>query len=213
VFRKLAILAEKDVRWPKIPAENHPDFIYYVMLASARQAFEDKIQITRPKTEICNLETSIHVLEEETIDKVNGMAPEPLQELEKFTDRMTKKYRVKKLDFDKMSKTDQKTLTELYEKTQPYFPLMNLVNDYEIIKLLTKASQLIYESDKNDIITYGGDFESVGKTLMEKANSGTYGEPMKKAHAIMRVIDKRIPCDDDKQAEIMLKKMDKSGKK
>lgn len=213
VLRKFAMLAEKDVRWPEIPAENHPDFIYYVMLASARQAFGDNIETTMLETGSCNLETSIHILEQEAIDKVNAMDSGPLQELQKFTDRMTIKYKAKQLDIYKMSKVDQKTLNELSEKNQPYFRLMTLVHDYEIIKLLAKASHLIYESDRSDIITYGGDIESMGKTIMEKANSGAYGELMKKAHAIMRVINDKIPCDDQKETETMLRKLGKSDQK
>ena len=102
-------------------------------------------------------------------------------------------------------------LSNLSEKNQPFVRLAALVQDYELVKLLGRASRLIYESDKNDVVASGGNFEAMGRTLAEKADKGAYGEPMKKALALMRVIDKRIPCDDVRQAEALRRKMMKSG--
>jgi hypothetical protein len=209
-FRKFVILAEKDVRWPEIPPQNSPDYDPYVVLGVARSMLSDMVEISEgTKYDQCTLEASIQVMEQEVIDRVNSMDGKPVFELQMLKERLEKKYKTKALDIQKMSKSDQKALRTSLERIEPIQRLYSLEKDYEILKALAKASQLIYDMDKEDIHTYGAAPDKIGTTLFTKANAGEYGELMKSAHAVMRVVDKRIPCDD----ALALERIKDAGKK
>lgn len=195
-FRRFVILAEKDVKWPEIPPQNSPDYDPYVVLGVARAMFSDKMEISETKYEQCTLEASIQVMEQEVIDKSNGMDVTPLNAKKALIVKLEKKYKMRPLDYKKMSKSDQKEIQVAEANLEPIRRILILAKDYEILKTLTKASQLIYDMDKEDIHMYGAASDKIGTTLFTKANAGEYGELMKNAHAVMRVIDKKIPCDD-----------------
>ncbi|MBI3810843.1 MAG: hypothetical protein HY283_01360 [Nitrospirae bacterium] len=197
-FRKFAILAEKDVRFPEIPPSDHPDFIAYIMLTSARQIFQGKVEISEVKFDQCNLEAAIQTMEQDVIDRVNAKDNTALNELLGLQSMLERKYKTKDLDPQKISEADQKALKKAIENNEPMQRLINLAKDYEILKVLVKASQLIYDMDKEDILTYGADAKKIGSTLMTKANAGKYGDMVKRAHAVMLVMDKKIPSDDAK---------------
>lgn len=195
-FRRFVILAEKDVKWPEIPPDNSPDFVPYVLLNGAREHLGDKVEISGMKNDQCTLEASIQVMEQEVIDKVNSMDTKPIYEFNMLSERMRNKYKMKSLDLQKMSKSDQEAMWSSSEKVQSIIRLRSLAKDFEILKALTKASQLIYDMDKQDILTYGATSDKIGTTLYKKANAGEYGEQIKVAHAFMRVMDKKLPCED-----------------
>ena len=194
-FRKFVILAEKDVRWPEIPTMDHPDLVPYAVLASAREHLGEKVEISEAKYDQCTLEASIQVMEQEVIDKFNAMDTTPIFEMQTLKARLAKKYKTKTLDFQKMSETDQKAMGETLDRVEPISRQITLAKDYEILKALAKASQLIYDMDKEDILTYGPVPDKIGTTLFTKANAGEYGEIIQSAHTVMRVMDTRIPCD------------------
>jgi hypothetical protein len=206
-FRTFVILAEKDVKWPEIPPSNHPDFIPYTMLVSARQFLQDKVKVSGTRFDQCNLEASIQVMEQEMIDRLNAMDSAPINELNALQSRLQKKYKTKDLDPKRMSEPDRKAMVAAVEKIEPMQRLINLAKDYEILKALAKASQLIYDADKEDILTFGADPTKIGTTLTTKANAGQYGDLIKHAHAVMRVIDKKIPCEDALDIEKMADKV------
>lgn len=196
-FKKFVILAEKDVRWPEIPSSDHPDFVPYALLESARQFLQDKVEITEGSIyDKCCLESSIQIMEQEVIDKINSMDAAPISEFNDLYSKLVKKYKMQGLDPNEMTKEDVIAFQTALEKIEPIKKLMTLVKDYEILKLLVKASHLIYEHDKEDILILGADSDKIGTTILDKTNSGQYGEAMRDAHAFMRVMNNRIPCDD-----------------
>ncbi len=211
VLRRLAILAEKDVRWPEVPNEDHPDFIYYVILSIARERLYNLVDISTSESIMCSVESAINIIEQEAIDKISRMDDSHLKKFSALTDRLLVKYNVKVLDYEKLSIEDRQSVSGAAESAQPYIRMVNLLRDYEILKLLSKASEMVYQSDRNDIIIYGGDYDSVGKSINEKAIiANSYGESLKTAIAILRVIDKRIPSEDAKDIK---KLADELGKK
>lgn len=199
LFRKLVILAEKDVKWSEIPSSDHPDFNAYVALNLARGILKDKVSIEqKTKFDQCNLEAAIHVLEQEVVEKVEKLDLAPVRDMNSLVERLLKKYKMKSLDLNKLSNTDKRDFSAALENVQPIYRLHDLVCDYEIIKALAKASEFIYDFDKNDILTYGADADKIGTTIMNKANAGEFGDIFKDAHAILRAIDKQMPCEDAK---------------
>ena len=206
-FRKFVILAEKDARWPEILPSNHPDFIPYTMLVSARQFLAARVTVSETKSAQCNLEAAIQVMEQDVIDRINAMDRTPINELNALQSRLQKTYKTKDLDPKNMSEQDRKAMAAALQKIEPMQRLMNLATDYEILKALAKASELIYDMDKEDILTFGADATKIGTTLTTKANAGQYGDVIKHAHAIMRVIDKRIPSEDALAIEKMAEKV------
>jgi hypothetical protein len=145
-------------------------------------------------------------MEQEVIDKVNAMDNAPIIELNELRSKLEKKYKTKDLDIKTMSNPDREALRMTIEKIEPMQRLLTLAKDYEILKALAKASQLIYDLDKEDILTFGTDASKIGTTLTTKANAGQYGLIIKYAHAIMRVVDKKIPSQDALDIEKMADK-------
>jgi hypothetical protein len=68
------------------------------------------------------------------------------------------------------------------------------MHDLERIKLMARASVIIYEADKQDVMFSGGRMESTGNTLAERVKTNTFDEQTQFALSMWRKINEKIPA-------------------
>jgi len=194
VLEKMVMVADREYRWQDPPNEDNPDFIIYSALQLLRLTIEDK-DISSPTSSGCTLEYALDSLEHEVISKINAGSAR-LEWAGKEFESILAKYRMKKLDRSRLSKTDLEKVNELVNDViKPMQRHGIFFMDIEHIKLMARASEIIYESDKQDIAFGGGDIEAIGKTIQRRKNNNEFDKSTQIAIGLWRRINEKIPSE------------------
>lgn len=194
VIERMVMISDRDYRWQEQPEEKDPDFIVYSALQLLRFTNKDS-NITTPASPVCTLEYALHSLETEAIDKLNNGNTRLEAAIKQFKSILAK-YGMEKLDRSRLSKKDLDTVNELINGViSPMQRHGDFIKDIENIKLMARASDIAYESNKQDIAFSGGDISAIGATIQRRNKSNEFTENMQIAMGLWAKIYEKIPAD------------------
>jgi hypothetical protein len=191
VIEKMTMIADRANRWNDHPAEDDPDFIVYSALQLLRVAVK-KNNITVPSTQSCTLDYALHLIENEGIEKLNAI--KGLDSVVSSIKAILAKYGMDKIDRSRLSKADLEKINELETNIlNPAERLRSFITDIENIKLMSKASEIMYEANKQDIALGGGDIDAIGKTIQRKSKNKEYDDDLILAIGFWTMINEKMP--------------------
>ncbi len=194
VIEKMVMIADRDYRWQKQPKEKDPDFIIYSAIQLLRFTIK-KNNITVPSSAVCTLEYALHSLETEAIDRLNSRNAQLESAIRQFKSILAK-YGMEKLDRTRLSTKDLEAVNNLINDViRPIQRHRNFIRDIENIKLMARASDITYESNKQDIAFSGGDISAIGATIQRRNKNNEFSENMQVALGLWVKINEKIPAD------------------
>ncbi len=191
VIEKMTMIADREYRWNDHPAENDPDFIVYSALQLLRFTVK-KNDITVPAVQSCTLDYALHLVENEGIEKLNAI--KGLDSVVSSIKAILAKYGMEKIDRSRLSKADLEKINELETNIlNPAERLRSFIKDVEDIKLMSRASEIMYEANKQDIAFGGGDIDAIGKTIQRKSKNKEYDDDVILAIGLWTMINEKMP--------------------
>jgi hypothetical protein len=191
VIEKMTMIADREYRWNDHPAESDPDFIIYSALQLLRFTVKQD-DITVPTVQSCTLDYALHLIENEAIEKLNSI--KGLDSAISSIKSILAKYGMEKLDRSRLSKADLEKINELENNIlNPAERHRSFIKDLENIKLMARASEIMYEANKQDIAFGGGDLDAIGKTIQRKSKNKEFDEDIQLAIGFWTMINKKIP--------------------
>lgn len=153
------------------PAEKSPQYYYFGLLVGLRlldesAEYKAKDSVSTPKVRSeCSLEVALHTIEMESVERINGMnLSSDLTQLSAIKNRSPKTANGA-IDRELMRYEDRAALERLERRLAPAFREHQFVADLEILKGLTRISELKYQHQKKDAVDSGGDIKAVGQSL------------------------------------------------
>lgn len=194
VIEKLVIVADQEYRWHKIPNEDDPDYVYHAIIQLLRMLA--KVENTSESdTSVCSLNLAIHSLENEPMSRLH----EGINQIDYFNselDAILAKYGMTELDKSKLKSQDLEHVNGLINNiVLPLQVPRQFVADIENIKLMARASRIMYEENKQDIAFSGGDTKAIGMSLQRKMENGELDNNTQTAIGLWTKINEKIPCD------------------
>ncbi|MEM5537541.1 hypothetical protein WNY58_14220 [Neptuniibacter pectenicola] len=194
VMERMVMIADRDYRWQEQPEEKDPDFIIYSAIQLLRFTVKD-VNINAPTSSMCTLEYALHSLETEAIDKLNSGNAQLETAIKQFRSILAK-YGMEKLDRSRLSKKELETVNDLMNGViRPMQRHGDFIKDIENIKLMARASDITYESNKQDIAFSGGDISAIGATIQRRNKNNEFTENMQIALGLWIKINEKIPAD------------------
>lgn len=191
VIEKMTMIADRDYRWNDQPKENDPDFIIYSNLQLLRFMIKNN-ELKVPTIQSCTLEYALTLIESEAFEKLNSI--KGLDSVTASIQSILVKYGMKTLDRSRLSKADLEKINEIENNIlNPAERHRVFIKDLEHIKLMAKASEIMYEANKQDIAFGGGDTDTIGKTIQRKSKNGEFDEDTQLAIGLWTMINEKIP--------------------
>jgi hypothetical protein len=171
LIRRMVEVADHDQRWGEIIDKTHPDFelqqVIEAFRALAQVEPEWKPEIAAPKDGFCTVEWAIYKYEKPPLDH---MASLHLDTAVGQLKDIAARNHMEHIDREKLSAADKELFDHIVQTAiQPGTADEQFAEDLENIRLMARLSGLRYESAKQDILYYGGDFNVMDRTLSEKA--------------------------------------------
>jgi hypothetical protein len=194
VLLSLAQAADRAYRWREEASEGDPSFIYHSILGALRDLPDFKnIAPTTPSGSACNLEWALHLMETPAVKQAQVLASK-LDSIADDLERLGKKYKAKPLDPAKMSPPDAAIFHRARREMAPYRNVRDFIANLEIIKSLAKASEIIYSSDRQDVLDSGGDIDAIGQTVLRKVEMKQFDSRTHVSIGTWRLINQKIPA-------------------
>lgn len=194
VIQEMVMIADRDYRYGEQTEENGFDLIVHSALLFLRSQINDNY-ISTPASSECTLEYALHSIEKEAIDNLNS-GNERLENAMKNYKNILEKYGIEELDRALLSKDDLDTVNKLtYEIFIPMQRHVDFIKDIENIKLMARASDISYESNKQDIAFSGGDISAIGATIQRRNKNNEFSDKMQFAIGLWTKINEKIPPD------------------
>ena len=190
-------------RWGTEPKGDNEEAAAWGLFVVARAMMNNKLTVTQPKP-TCSIQTAIALLENDYIERLNKLRlQEPLDELR----QLSQKYKVHPIARDSMSPADQETYDRITRLMSPAQQLQDAIYNYETLKVLATASELLYGWDKSDVIESAGDTSAVGRSATAFVRGKDPSEPLVIAIGVLRLLNERIPSEQVKQFEELNRRM------
>lgn len=188
VIKNLLRVNDDFYKWYKIPSQNEPDAIYFLISGLLDQKLQSQSKLIVPNN-VCNLNYAISDIEVEQVNKLNQLNyVSAIQRLQAIKN----KYQ----DLSQISPEDKDEVKNLINNViDPAHKLYDYIYSIEHIKRMANISKIMYESYMTDILYYGGDINSLGKTLDEKVNNGDLNKDDDFMIHLWIYIDEKIPSD------------------
>jgi len=205
VIENLIRVDDEYYRWNKIPNQNDPDAIYFLISVVLEQRFKTQSKLTVPK-DICSLNYAISDIEAEQVNKLNQLnvdaAIQRLQEIKN-------KYQ----DISQINTEDKSEVRNLLINViEPAKKISSYIQDIENIKRMANISKIMYESYMTDILYSGGNINSLGKTLDDKVNNGNLDKDDDYMIRLWIYIDDKIPSQMIQDIKLYQSKVKNSPK-
>jgi hypothetical protein len=192
VIEQMVMMADREYRWKDHPSENDGQaFTIYSALQLLKLSIE-KNNITVPDGESCILDYALHMIEKEGIEKLAAI--KGVLSVGSSIQAILDKYGMEKLDRSRLSKADLDKINELETNVlQPAERLRSFIKDLENIKLMARASEIMYEANKQDIAFGGGNIDAIGMTIQKKSIDKEFDEDMQLTIGLWTMINDKIP--------------------
>lgn len=214
-FEKLTKLAYQNYRFGEVYDKNdsnYPIQMYINYLREMSKKFPidyDKVKLLQEQQ--CSLNYALDKFEQEGINKIDSIVASPaLRQLQE----LKKKYNLERIDASKLSESDKIYYQQIEDSyIIPLLKAYKLVDDIENIKLLSIASDIVYQSLKDDLNFSGGNSNSYGENLKRIKSGQDISEKMKVALDVLEIVDKNYPSAIAKQQAELAKYASEAQKK
>ena len=188
-------LADAEYRWGATPAEGSAEYTPYVFLLALRIMWHDKNAFVEPAPTPCSLDYALAKLQEEPTAKLNTMDPQ-IQRAAAWINQVRAKYNIKQqLDESKLSKGELATLQKYRaEVLDPGNRAANYARDLDNLRVMARASEVLYDSDRKDATIAAGDASVIGTTIQRRGDAGEFDDQMKQALGVWRKLNEQIPA-------------------
>jgi hypothetical protein len=201
---KMAQIADKNYRWQEMVLdEKDPDYFLQLMLSGFSTAKEkanikfdniDTAALDNKKFK-CSLDAAITLLMKEPAEKINNYYNQNGgKKAEEELEALALKYG-KPIEESKLSGTDKEIYITAKSAFTPIIDARNFLESLENIKILAHASDMLYQENKQDALSGGGDFNNLGKSLKEKYDAGALNKVTVIALNVWDRINEKIPAD------------------
>jgi hypothetical protein len=167
VIRDFFLVAQKDYLGSPAPKEGANDYLPYAFLAVMAVASDDpqiqKDLVTIPAGTGCIMETALHEIEQESLDKLSRL---PIAQANKEIKAIQARNGGGKVDRDKLNSADREILDRLQRNAfVPANREKSFITNLESLKLLARSAALKFESGKKDAVDSGGDINAIGNSI------------------------------------------------
>jgi len=202
VIKQFVLIADRNYRYGEEIQEGHSDYVYQAVLLYWRvmaSGFPSSEQhpISIPDEKACSMIFALHSIEKEPIQRIDSM------DLKLFVKLQTiaKKNGMVKIEPAKLPEADREVYDRIMENAVwPFERAQQFMDDMENIKVMARASEIIYISDKRDLEISGGDGSRLGTTIVEMINKKEFDQRTQAAIGIWRGLNEKIPSDVTKNA-------------
>jgi hypothetical protein len=187
-------LADQEYRWRTTPSEGTPDSKPYGFLVMLRMLWKGST-IGPPEGPPCSLNAALAKLQAEPLEKLNKYAPQ-LDKGLAWVKQTNAKYKLAKIDEEKYSPAERDQLnTFRREVLYPASIASTYLEDLQNVRVMAKAADSVYESDRADAAIAGGDADVVGATIRRRTDAGEFDENTQVAIGVWRLVNEQIPSD------------------
>lgn len=202
VIKQFVLIADRNYRYGEEIQEGHSDYVYQAVLLYWRvmaSGFPSSEQhpISIPDEKACSMIFALHSIEKEPIQRIDSI------DLKLFVKLQTiaKKNGMVKIEPAKLPEADREVYDRIMENAVwPFERAQQFMDDMENIKVMARASEIIYISDKRDLEISGGDGSRLGTTIVEMINKKEFDQRTQAAIGIWRGLNEKIPSDVTKNA-------------
>jgi hypothetical protein len=195
VMDHLIKLADKEYRWyDTFVADDNPDKVYSDFISVLPLLINQgkDSDINAPVNAICTADVALYRLEIEARDKIDNMCKtENCANVETVLKEMTQRYNVQRIDTTKLSPADKATFDDINKRV--IFPIQHeqrFINQMEAIRLLNAASELMYQTGRDDLKS--GDLAKVGSTLKSKLDNNQLDQHLVMAIGSWNIVQQKI---------------------
>jgi hypothetical protein len=215
VLLQLVQVSDKNYRYQDEVPKGRSDYVYQEILRLFRTIEKDhprKQEVSSPAGEGCSLDRALYSVEEQGLAVVNSMDLRPASDT---LHQLQQRYKTEQIERSELSDADRATYDKVLQTLiYPYQRALQFVGDLEDIRILARASQLIYENDKRDLDLSGGDASKVGATTADFVSKAHPDELTILALALLRdKIDKDLPSQAAIDLKMQAKVAEEANKK
>ena len=194
VLRRMAMVADQNFRWQSTPDEKHVDFPIWGALVVLRTAIPN-IEITAVDGDTCSLDMALRAIESEGIAKLEKFDSPSVTRAVEEVNAIARRNKQSLLDTDKLPAADRLRANELINNViEPFRRVWQFAMDLERIRLMARASQLIYTTSKSEVGLSGGDVDAIGSTIRERVERKEIAEPTAIAVSLWYKLNSAIPA-------------------
>lgn len=191
VLAKLAELVLLDYQRDQQPEEKDPDYQIFWMFQSLKKTLVN-VDVSVPAESRCSLEYALHSVEAQAIDLI-AQSKRDVEQTAASVRKLQLQYGMEILDTSMLSASDRQQVLEMRNKQAPLLRGHDFIKSVEALKILARASEVMYTADKQDIAFSRGDENSIGKTLQRQADDGTLNQNTQMSIGYWVAIDQIMP--------------------
>jgi hypothetical protein len=196
VIQHLTQIADMNYRWQQsIDDEKDPQYILQQVLSLWRiteNGHKQKIRVTEPDVTKCSLVYALHRVEEEPLRKLSRM---DLTQASATFEKLAARYG-RPIDRDKLAEGDRNAFDDVMNNVmQPAARERKFIHDMEYIKIMARASAILYDANSREVAFGGGSTEAIGVTIQDKIKAKEYDDLTIFAFGVWRIVNEKVPAD------------------
>ena len=192
---------DANIRWGTEPKQGTTEYKEWALFMLTRMGLDKEIRITAPEKQ-CSIQTAIARLEDEPMKEFNKI---PLNQAFSQLSQLAEKYNERPIDPATLSTGDKRVYDSAIMVVAPGEKFRDGVMEYETLKILATASDLIHQWDLQDVIDTAGDAAAVGRTVAKFENDKSSPETLKVAFEVWRKLNDIVPSDVGKMVRELSK--------
>jgi len=195
VILQQAKMSDAEFRWGDTPKEGTPEYVPYAVLVLLREMWKDSNnEFQPPQSSVCSMDFAISRMTDDPVEAAEKLNPQ-LEQLKAWSTQMLSKYRVKTLDESRLTREEAATLRKYQvEVLLPLKRAMNRFHDIANLRVMAKAADVVYDSDRRDTAIAAGDMNLIGTSLQRRIDAGEFDERDRLAFGLWRKINEKIPA-------------------
>jgi len=203
VIKQFVLIADRNYRYGEEIQEGHSDYVYqatllYWRVMASGLPISEQHPVSIPDEKTCSMIFALHSIEKEPIQRIDSL--DLKKDLEKMR-AIVKKNGMVRIEPEKLPKVDREVYDRIMENAVwPFERAQQFMDDMENIKVMARASEIIYMSEKRDLEISGGDGSRLGTTIEEMIRRKEFDQRTQAAIGIWRGLNEKIPSDVTKNA-------------
>lgn len=214
VIKRLVQIADQNYRFGTVVPEGHSDYLYQstidLLRGIADGLAKDQHQFTKPSTSVCSMDLALYLVESEAVKKAASIDLVP--ELERMQ-AIAKKNGMIKIDREKLSKIDRDSYDRIMiDRILPFQRAQQFMDDLENIRVMARASEIIFTNDKRDLEISGGDGAKLGATTADRVKKNEYDLRTQASLGLWYSLNEKIPSKAATEAAQLSKILNQTQK-
>lgn len=172
------------------PQNGDPDFFYFGLLVFMRESFPDTEITTPTALSPCTWNNVMAMEEHAAVQRLNAGQSLVLEQTQ-ILEAWKAKYGAP-LNPEKMNAADRRAFEAIKQTLMQLQAVQWYITDIEHIKAMAGAEEVLQASYRQDILDYGGDVDSLGKSF----DRSGHDERTKTLGKLWVMVSQQVPSDD-----------------